>query len=110
MSDIYITYTAVNAPRQINLPCQVTKRIEKDIRHSEQVVIPVMEDIFLNAQEHIEMLLSSEIYPQFVKHQITASAAQALSDNTKRYAGLGDCFCLTDPAYVLLIQSSSKFQ
>jgi len=103
MSDIYTNYTATNAPSQINVPSQITKRVSKDLKHSNRVVLPAMEDIFLDAQDNVEKLLKSDIYPRFVKYQITASAAQALSDDTKRYAGLGDCFCLTDPAYVTTI-------
>lgn len=102
LSDIYNTHITTDASKQINIPGQMTKQIAKDIRHSHHTIIPGMEDIFVGAQDHIEKLLGSDIYPAFVKQQITASAAQAMSDDTKRYAGLGDCFCLTDPAYVPL--------
>lgn len=56
-----------------------------------------MESIFAGAQEHVENILQGDIYPRFVKHQVTTSAATALSDNRSTYQGLGDCFCLTDP-------------
>lgn len=102
MSDINTTYVSTDAPQQINIPSLIAKRVNTDIKHSTQVVIPGMENIFLNAQEHIERLLQSEVYPRFVKHQMSLSTARALSDSTKRYAGLGDCFCLTDPRYVPL--------
>jgi hypothetical protein len=57
-----------------------------------------MENIFNGAQDHIEKLLAGDIYPRFVKHQITTSATVALGNDKSRFQGLGDCFCLTDPA------------
>ncbi len=36
---------------------------------------------------------------QFVKHQMTASAGRALVHGPDKYAGLGDCFCITDCRY-----------
>jgi PAS domain S-box-containing protein len=61
------------------------------------VTLPSLETIFLGAQEHVEKLLASDIYPRFVKHQVTATATMALADHRERYQGLGDCFCMTDP-------------
>jgi PAS domain S-box-containing protein len=46
----------------------------------------------------VEKLLASDIYPRFVKHQVTATATMALADHRERYQGLGDCFCITDPS------------
>lgn len=60
--------------------------------------VPAMDDIFVDAQDHIEKLVASDVYPRFVKHQVTVSAALALTQSKKTYKGLGDCFCLTDPA------------
>ncbi len=57
-----------------------------------------MELIFADAQEYVEKLLATDIYPRFVKHQMTTSAVKALSNDRGKYQGLGDCFCLTNPA------------
>lgn len=75
----------------------MSKRIKADIKATTQSTIPAMESIFASAQEHVEKLLASDIYPRFVKHQITTSATVALADDKSRFQGLGDCFCLTDP-------------
>jgi len=56
-----------------------------------------LETIFVGAQEQVEKLLAEDIYPRFVKHQVTTSATLALADHRERFQGLGDCFCLTDP-------------
>ncbi len=38
-----------------------------------------------------------DMYPRFVKYQVTAQATLALADHREKFQGLGDCFCLTDP-------------
>lgn len=98
MSDIHRQFTSIDAPRQLNLSQGMMKRINADIKSSTLSTLPAMELIFADAQEYIEKLLATDIYPRFVKHQMTTSAVKALSNDRGRYAGLGDCFCLTDPA------------
>lgn len=98
MSDIHRQFTSVDAPRQLNLSQGMMKRINADIKSSTLSTLPAMELIFADAQEYTEKLLATDIYPRFVKHQMTTSAMKALSSDRGRYAGLGDCFCLTDPA------------
>ncbi|KAA6411942.1 MAG: regulator of g, partial [Lasallia pustulata] len=98
MSEIYRSFTSVEAPRQLNLPSTMMKRMNADIKTTTLTTLPAMELIFSDAQENVEKLLATDIYPRFVKHQITASAVKALSLDRDKYAGLGDCFCLTNPA------------
>ncbi|MCJ1228994.1 hypothetical protein MMC12_005658 [Toensbergia leucococca] len=98
MSEIYHTFTAVNAPSQLNLPQIMTKTINRDIKHTSMTTLPSLELIFADAQKHVEKILATDVYPRFVRHQLTTSAMTALSDNSLKYAGLGDCFCLTHPA------------
>jgi PAS domain S-box-containing protein len=95
---IHSTYTSPDAPRQINLSHAHIKRISSDIKQVTQSTLPGLETIFQDAQEHVEKLLAGDIYPRFVKHQVTASATMALADHRERYQGLGDCFCITDPS------------
>ncbi|TVY53587.1 Phototropin-1 [Lachnellula cervina] len=98
LGTIQSTYTSADAPRQINISNSQAKRVTSDIRHASQFTIPSLENIFLSPQEHIEKRLAKEIYPRFVKHQVTASATSALAAHRERFQGLGDCFCLTDPS------------
>jgi PAS domain S-box-containing protein len=98
LGGIHAAYTSPDAPRQINISHYLTKKVSADIKQSTQFTLPALENIFVRAQEHVEKLLASDIYPRFVKHQITASATAALSAHRERFQGLGDCFCLTDPS------------
>jgi hypothetical protein len=99
LSDIHTTYISIDAPRQIDVPLSMRKTVTAEIKQATQIVLPGMETIFAEAQVHAERLLASDIYARFVKHQITTSATAALGGDSKRYQGLGDCFCLTDPKY-----------
>ena len=101
LGSIQSTYTSADAPQQINMSNSQIKRVQSDIRHASQFTIPSLESIFLSPREHIEKRLEKEIYPRFVKHQVTTSATSALADHRERFQGLGDCFCLTDPRYLV---------
>lgn len=94
---IHSTYASADAPRQINVSHSQIKQISSDIRHASQFTLPSLENILSGAQKQVEQLLATDIYPRFVKHQVTASATTALADQRERFQGLGDCFCLTDP-------------
>ena len=52
----------------------------------------------MDSQDEIERLVATDIYSRFVRHQMSMSASKALAGDRGRYAGLGDCFVLTDPA------------
>jgi phototropin len=97
ISDISRTFTAPDAPKQLNLSSGMMKQMNADIKMTSLTTLPAMELMFADAQEHIENMLASDIYPRFVKHQMTTSAVKALSGDRGKYAGLGDCFCLTNP-------------
>ncbi|KAL8950695.1 MAG: hypothetical protein Q9222_003281 [Ikaeria aurantiellina] len=99
MTDIHFSYTATEAPKQIGVPTNLLRKINTDIKTSTASTLPSMENIFSNAQENVENILRTAVYPRFVKYQMTTSAARALAtDRFQKYQGLGDCFCLTDPA------------
>lgn len=98
LSQIHSTYISPEAPKQLNLSHSMMKQMNTDIKMTNMTTLPAMELMFMDAQEHIENMLASDIYPRFVKHQMTTSAVQALGGNRAKYAGLGDCFCLTNPS------------
>ncbi|PQE28910.1 hypothetical protein CJF30_00003944 [Rutstroemia sp. NJR-2017a BBW] len=97
LSSIYGTYIASEAPHQINISSTDARRLSRDIKSATQSILPSLEDIFNPSQAHIEKLLATDMYPRFVKHQVTASATMALASDRDRFPGLGDCFCITDP-------------
>lgn len=82
---------------QINLPENVVEQVNKNLKRLLSSTMPGMESIFLAAQNDIEKLVASDTYPRFVRHQMTLSATRALATDKSKYAGLGDCFVLTNP-------------
>ena len=97
MSEIHRSYTAPDATRGLNISATLQKQINSNIKACTSSILPSMELIFAEVQENVEELLATDIYPRFVKYQMTTSATKALSSDRGRYQGLGDCFCLTDP-------------
>ncbi|MCJ1273597.1 hypothetical protein MMC21_001390 [Puttea exsequens] len=97
MTDIHYSYTSNEAPKQLGVPAPMLKQINGDIKTFTTSTLPSMESIFSDAQDNVENILKTAIYPRFVKYQMTNSASKALSQDRSRYQGLGDCFCLTDP-------------
>ena len=97
MSEIYRSFTSPEAPRCLNIDKQLLKQMNADIKTTTLNTLPAMELIFSDAQLCVENVLATDIYPRFVKHQMTVSAERALSSSRSKYGGLGDCFCLTNP-------------
>ncbi|KAL9613410.1 MAG: hypothetical protein Q9167_002058 [Letrouitia subvulpina] len=97
MTEIHYSFTGPDAPKQIGVPTKLIRKINADIKTSSASTLPSMENIFSDAQENVESILKTSIYPRFVKYQMTHSAAKALSTDRSRFQGLGDCFVLTDP-------------
>ena len=97
MTEIHYSYTSNEAPKQIGVPTTMLKRMNAEIKQNTSTTLPAMEDVFGEAQENVEQILRTAVYPRFVKYQMTNNASKALSHDRGRYQGLGDCFCLTDP-------------
>ncbi|MCJ1479717.1 hypothetical protein MMC13_008403 [Lambiella insularis] len=98
MSEIYRSYTSVEAPRSLNIAQSLIRQMNMDIKNTTLNTLPALELIFSDSQVCVENILATDIYPRFVKHQMTVSAEKALSASRMKYGGLGDCFCLTNPA------------
>ncbi|ETI22710.1 hypothetical protein G647_06786 [Cladophialophora carrionii CBS 160.54] len=98
MFEIHRDYISVNADSQINIPENLLLKVNRDLKAALASTLPKLETVFVDSQNEIERLVAMDIYPRFVRHQMTMSAAKALAGNRAKYAGLGDCFVLTDPA------------
>lgn len=98
MLDIHKNFLSVNAPSQLNLSNDVLIKMNKDLKSALGSSLPKMESLFASAQANTEDLVFSDIYPRFVRHQLVVSATKALAADRSKYAGLGDCFVLTNPA------------
>lgn len=95
--DIHRNFISVNSESQVNLDEDVLVQVNRNLKQLLSKTMPEMESIFVTAQSDIERLISSDIYPRFVRHQMTISATKALTTNVNKYAGLGDSFVLTNP-------------
>ena len=71
--------------------------MHKDLKNLLAKTMPQMESVFLTAQNEVQNMVAGDIYPRFVRHQMSLSASRALATNKNKYAGLGDCFVMTDP-------------
>jgi len=94
---IHAEFLQPGASHQLKMPHRINADVTADLKEATIITLPGLEDIFAGAQEHVEKLLASDIYPRFVKHQITTSATMALAAQKEQFSGLGDCFCITDP-------------
>lgn len=95
--EIHKEFISTSAPSQINLPEHLLVKTNNEMKNSLKSTLPSLESIFADAQGDIERLVYTDVYPNFVRHQMSMSAAKALGTDRARYAGLGDCFVLTDP-------------
>lgn len=98
MFEIHRDYISVSAPCQINIPEGILLKINKDLKSTLTSMLPKLETLFNDSQNEIERLVCSDIYPRFVRYQMTMSATKAFATDRGKYAGLGDCFVLTSPA------------
>jgi len=98
ISEIHKEFLTNNAPSHINIAEQLQSRVNSDVKRSLTSTLPALESVFANTQDEIERLVYTDIYPKFVRQQLAISAAKALGGDRSKYAGLGDCFVLTDPA------------
>ncbi|TKA83738.1 hypothetical protein B0A55_00040 [Friedmanniomyces simplex] len=96
--EIHKEFISTSAPAQINLPEHLLVKVNSQMKTSLTTTMPMLESVFVDAQVDIERLVYTDIYPNFVRHQMSVSAAKALGSDRSKYAGLGDCFVLTDPS------------
>ena len=97
MSNIHHNFISTNSLEQLNLPEPLMQKLHKDVKYNLTSTLPKLHAVFSVAKGDIETLVASDIYPRFVRHQMTMSATKALASDREKYAGLGDCFVLTDP-------------
>jgi len=94
---IHADYIAPGSTSPIGVPTSIARRVSNDLKEATYTTLPSLESIFTPAQQYVEQTLATDIYPRFVKHQITAAATAAMASNREKFSGLGNCFCVTDP-------------
>lgn len=99
--DIDQDFLSPRSQNQVNMPEALLDTTHSRVKLVVKKTVPVMELVLREAQQTMEQIVFADIYPRFVRHQMTMSASRALASDRYRYQGLGDCFCLTDPRYVV---------
>lgn len=104
MANISTTFTCMTATEPLNLPQQLSKSLNADVKHVSSSILPGLEMLFGDVNAHIKERVVRNIYPDFVKRQLmfrmkkSLGAASAGAASTPfRFEGLGQAFCLTDP-------------
>ncbi|CAK7226369.1 hypothetical protein SEUCBS140593_006216 [Sporothrix eucalyptigena] len=104
MANISTTFTCMTATEPLNLPPQLSRSLNADVKHVSSSILPGLEMLFGDVNTHIKERVLRNIYPNFAKRQLafrmkaSLGAASAGAANTPfRFEGLGQAFCLTDP-------------
>lgn len=97
LGDIHSDFIAPGAPNRLDLSSPLLRDASIRLKDATTLTLPNLEAIFATPQHHVERLLANDIYPPFVKHQMTTSASIAFMTNREKSSGLGDCFCITNP-------------
>ncbi|ETS74171.1 hypothetical protein PFICI_14037 [Pestalotiopsis fici W106-1] len=98
LGSIHKGFISSDSTRQLDVPHELIRSIQRDVKALAGRTLPGMEGLFADMQARIEELVFEDVYPRFIRHQLALSATQALASDRHRYAGLGDCFCLTNPS------------
>ncbi|EXK37118.1 hypothetical protein FOXG_09176 [Fusarium oxysporum f. sp. lycopersici 4287] len=104
LSTISTSYTSITATSPINLPSPMSKALNTNIKHLTTSLIPSLENMFLESKTYIEQRIVREIFPDFVKQQLSQCTSLALSLDAEGdsppnpYPGLKGSFCLSDPS------------
>ncbi|KAK7397966.1 hypothetical protein QQX98_012659 [Neonectria punicea] len=103
LSTISTSYTSITATSPINLPTPMSKTLNTNIKHLTTSLIPSLENMFLESKGYVEQRILREIFPAFVKQQLSLCTSVALSADAEGdsppspFPGLKGSFCLTDP-------------
>ncbi|KAM0346711.1 hypothetical protein ACHAPU_005426 [Fusarium lateritium] len=118
LSTISTSYTSITATSPINLPSPISKALNTNIKHLMTSLIPSLENMFLESKAFVEQRIVREIFPDFVKQQLSQCTSLALSLDAEGdsppnpYPGLKGSFCLSDPARTgnPIIYASNEFE
>jgi phototropin len=101
---ISTSFTSIAAATPLNLPPHLSRSLNADVKHISRSILPGLEILFAETKTFVEQRVMKEIYPEFVKHQLSICMRNSLSATRAtastfnfEYPGLGDAFCLTDP-------------
>lgn len=82
----------------------MSKALNLNIKHLTSTLIPSLENLFLESKAYVEQRIVREIFPAFVKQQLSFCTSLALSTDVEgdcpssEFPGLRNSFCLSDPS------------
>ncbi|KAM5363952.1 hypothetical protein ACJZ2D_011742 [Fusarium nematophilum] len=104
LSTISTSYTSITATSPISLPAPMSRALNTNIKHLTTSLIPSLENMFLESKAYVEQRIVRDIFPDFVKQQLSQCTSLALSLDAEGdsppnpYPGLKGSFCLSDPS------------
>lgn len=99
LANMSLKFTGVAASEPVRLPLTVGKALSAGIRETSKTLMPGLESTFDDAKSFIEQTLAQDLYPDFVKHQLSLNLqviGPGYSPN-QVCPGFGEAFCLSDP-------------
>ncbi|KAI5362645.1 putative PAS domain, RGS domain, PAS domain superfamily, RGS domain superfamily, RGS, subdomain 2 [Septoria linicola] len=98
MAAIQQKFLTPSSPDHIDLSTRVGTELGADIDAITSDTYPGIAGIFDEAEAAVQGAIYKAFYPDFVRAQLMITTTEAMGCNIRRFKGLGDCFCLTDPS------------
>ncbi|KAJ4411268.1 hypothetical protein N0V82_009052 [Gnomoniopsis sp. IMI 355080] len=92
-------YTGVAASAPVRIPLSLSRNLNAHMRDVSSLLLPSLECLFDDAKEYIEQSLAQDVYPDFLKQQLSLNLQTVgpfFSPN-QTCPGFGEAFCITDP-------------
>lgn len=92
-------FTGAAAATPVRFPLAVSRNLNGNIRDVSGTLLPSLECLFDDAKGFVEQSLAQDIYPEFLKHQLSLSLQTVGSFYPPNQVcpGFGEAFCMTDP-------------
>ncbi|KAG7287593.1 hypothetical protein NEMBOFW57_007105 [Staphylotrichum longicolle] len=104
MSYISSHFTGATATSPLGLPLDTASALRSNVKFCARTALPGLDKVYQEAKATAKERLSHNLYPEFVKHQLSqcltaslVSSCTLTGEARTPYPGLGDAFCLTDP-------------
>ncbi|KAJ4390832.1 hypothetical protein N0V93_004431 [Gnomoniopsis smithogilvyi] len=99
VSSISSKYTGLAATSPVRFPMPVSRNLQGNIRNVSSTLLPTIECLFDDARGFIEQSLAQDVYPDFLKHQLSLNLQTVgpFYSPNQTCPGFGEAFCLTDP-------------
>lgn len=92
-------FTGAAATTPVRFPLSVSRNLNGNIRDVSGTLLPSLECLFDDAKGFVEQSLAQDVYPEFLKHQLSLSLQTVGSfyPPSQVCPGFGEAFCMTDP-------------